>query len=108
MKDMREQLSRSVLESKHLQATVSSQKELSELYMYNVHVCMWITASAYLHVVLGCCGVVVVRWSERRQLRSEALGSIPSGCPSIFFSQFVSMLICQQLLHCLLRVCAIY
>ena len=34
---------------------------------------------------LGCCRVVVVaQWSERRQLRSEALGSIPSGCPGIF------------------------
>ena len=28
--------------------------------------------------------VVVVQWSERRQLRSEALGSIPSGYPGIF------------------------
>ena len=33
---------------------------------------------------MGCCGVVVAQWSERRQLRSEALGSIPSGYPCIF------------------------
>ena len=31
--------------------------------------------------MLGSCGVVVAQWSERRQLRSEALGSIPSGYP---------------------------
>ena len=37
----------------------------------------------YVHV-LGCCRVVVTQWSERRQLRSEALGSIPSGYPYIF------------------------
>ena len=36
--------------------------------------------------MLGCCGVVVAQWSERRQLRSEALGSIPSGYPCIFSS----------------------
>ena len=24
--------------------------------------------------VLGCCGVIVAQWSERQQLKSEALG----------------------------------
>ena len=36
--------------------------------------------------VLGCCRVVIAQWSERRQLRLEALGSIPSGYPCIFSS----------------------
>ena len=36
--------------------------------------------------MLGCCRVVVAQWSEHRQLRSEALGSIPSGYPCIFSS----------------------
>ena len=47
--------------------------------------------------MLGYCRVVVVQWSERRQLRSEALGSISSGYPS-FFLQYVSILIYHQLL----------
>ena len=34
--------------------------------------------------------VVVAQWSEHRQLRSEALGSIPSGCPSFFLQCFYS------------------
>ena len=36
----------------------------------------------------GCWvdAVVVAQWSERRQLRSEVLGSIPSGYPCIFSS----------------------
>ena len=42
--------------------------------------------------MLGCCRVVVAQWSERRQLRSETLGSIPSGYPSF------SILIYRQLL----------
>ena len=49
----------------------------------------------YWRRVLGCCRVVVAQWSERRQLRSEALGSIPSGYPCIFSS---SILIYHQLL----------
>ena len=36
--------------------------------------------------MLGCRRVVVAQWSERRQLRSDALGSIPSGYPCIFSS----------------------
>ena len=36
--------------------------------------------------LLGYCRVVVAQWSERRQLRSGALGSIPSGYPCIFYS----------------------
>ena len=28
----------------------------------------------------------VAQWSEHRQLKQEALGSIPSGCPGFFFS----------------------
>ena len=47
--------------------------------------------------MLGCCGVVVAQWSERRQLRSEALDSIPSSYPCIFL-QYVSILIYHQLL----------
>ena len=47
--------------------------------------------------MLRCCRVVVAQWSELRQLRSEALGSIPSGYPS-FFLQYVSILIYQQFL----------
>ena len=46
--------------------------------------------------MLGCCRVVLAQWSEGRQLRSEALGSITSGYPS-FFLQYVSILIYQQL-----------
>ena len=39
--------------------------------------------------MLGCCRAVLAQWSERRQLRLEALGSIPSGYPCIFsFSCF--------------------
>ena len=45
--------------------------------------------------VLGC-GIVIAQWSERRQIRSEALGSIPSGCPCIFSR--VSILIYHQFL----------
>ena len=29
----------------------------------------------------------VVQWSERRQLKQEALGSIPGGCPAFFLFQ---------------------
>ena len=43
------------------------------------------SAVLYMERVLGCCGVVLAQWSERRQLRSEALGLIPSGCPGILF-----------------------
>ena len=42
-----------------------------------------------------CCRVVVAQLSERRQLRLEAFGSIPSGYPCL---QFVSILIYCQLL----------
>ena len=49
--------------------------------------------------MLGCCGVVVAQWSECRQLRLEALGSIPSGYPCIFLQyMYVSILIYHQLL----------
>ena len=34
-----------------------------------------------LERVLGSCSIVVAQWSERQQLKSEALSSIPSGCP---------------------------
>ena len=47
-----------------------------------------IKGSALEHVhgrVLGCCRVVIAQWSERRQQRSEALGSIPCGYTHAFF-----------------------
>ena len=47
---------------------------------------------------LSDCRVVVAQWSERRQLRSEALGSISSGCPCIF-SESISDLIYHQFLY---------
>ena len=66
------------------------------LKVYIQH-CMVIVLQALIlgESALGCCGVVVAQWSERRQLWSEALGSIPSGCPSIFS---VSILIYHHLL----------
>ena len=48
--------------------------------------------------VLGCCRVVIAQWSERRQLRLEALGLILSGYTHAFFLQYVSILIYHQLL----------
>ena len=36
--------------------------------------------------MLGSCRVVIAQWSEHRQLRSEALGLIPSGYPAFFLS----------------------
>ena len=53
------------------------------------------SVKVHVHGVLGCCRVVVAQWSERRQLRSEALGSIPSGYPCIFS---FAILIYHQLL----------
>ena len=47
--------------------------------------CVW---PMYMYM---CCKVVIAQWSERRQLRSDALGSILSALPKHFFSQFVSM-----------------
>ena len=64
-------------------------------------------------MVLGCCRVVVAQWSERRQLRLEALGSIPSGYPCIFspdlppvaYHQFLPSVIVNQYIVTKILMC---
>ena len=48
--------------------------------------CVYRESAVYiiLRESAGCFRVVVAQWSVRGQLRSEALGSIPSGFPGIF------------------------
>ena len=64
--------------------------------MFHVHVNVYNTEWVRLVDIIsresagllqGSCSSVVI---GRRQLRSEAFGSISSGCPGIFFYQFVS------------------
>ena len=42
-------------------------------------------------VVVGSCGELwgaVAQWSEHKQLKQQALGSIPGSCPGFFFFFF--------------------
>ena len=47
---------------------------------------MYMYTSCYTYMYMYMYRVVVAQWSECRQLRSEASGSIPSGYPCIFSS----------------------
>ena len=51
-----------------------------------IHVCACVCVHACVSVNACVSMRACVQWSEQRQLRSEALGSIPSGYPCIFSS----------------------
>ena len=43
-----------------------------------------------LSITLKAWVVVGSQWSEHQQLKQEALGSIPGGCPGFFFLQLLT------------------